>query len=56
MCQAPVPNPTVTTPIDSRYVKEGVTPTTAKICFVKHADRKAQPTKYADAQARDYYI
>lgn len=33
-----------------RYLKEGVTPTTAKICFVKHADRRAQPTKYADAQ------
>lgn len=36
-----------------RYLKEGVTPTTAKICFVKHADRRQQPTAYADAQVKN---
>ena len=28
----------------------GVTPTTAKICFVKHTNRVGAPTRYADAQ------
>ncbi|KAM3567499.1 hypothetical protein VYU27_010359, partial [Nannochloropsis oceanica] len=34
------------------YLKEGVTPTTAKICFVKHTDRVGVPTRYADAQGQ----
>lgn len=49
----PYPRPTHTDIITVHsYLKEGVTPTTAKICFVKHADRRQQPTAYADAQVR----
>lgn len=29
-----------------------MTPTTAKICFVKHTDRVGVPTRYADAQGQ----
>lgn len=36
----------------NRYLKEGVTPTTAQICFIKHDSRKSQRTKYADPQGR----
>ncbi|EWM30095.1 dynamin family protein [Nannochloropsis gaditana] len=38
--------------LGDKYLKEGVTPTTAKICFVKHVDRAGAPTRYADAQGQ----